>query len=674
MDSIKQIKLEILRPGPSHNQLLSPLTPYMAICRQDGPVTIHLPFEQRQMLTRLARLRYYTGKDRISDDQREAELRDMGEILGLILGRVPALISELGTLGTEPGALVHLRLSFSAHELALVPFECAIATDGFPGSGSPLFLQTNIPITITREVRHGRDPKVQWNRKPRILFIYATPGNLAQVPFKQHLLALRKAIAPWIAAQDTPEEQVKEVAKMLTVLPEATLKQIRRACADNAYTHVHILGHGAPYEYAGDRRYGLALCAESDPTQTEVVDGERLALALTTDRATSCSGQNRPTVVTLATCDSGNVNSVLTPGGSMAHELHAAGIPWVFASQFPLWMRSSTLFTSIVYERLLQGADPRCALHELRQRLRTSCPETHDWASIVAYSFVPANFADQIDAFQDRQNWARIETQLARIDHLVEKRKGKQTTPQECETEITALCQAIRQTCRQWLEDQIPGESGTRMAKLLGLCGASEKRIGIACAQQAEKTADTLQKRTLEKNRDEAYKKSCDYYRRGLDEAPDEHWLITQYLSMRAVSDPEATADTLAAEGYHWWRVAREICDRHATVKSGQARFWAYSSLAELELLGTVYGGADYQGAENLERVAQRIKEYCRQHRQLGKTLDTSVRATYRQLQRYLPDIWKGTEWKWETLATAALSALGDDFGIEQSERPELSA
>lgn len=670
MNPIKQIKLEILRPGPSHNQLLSPLTPYLAICRQDGPVTLHLPFEQRQMLTRLARLRYYSDGNRITSSQREAELRDLGELLGGLFGRIPALISELGSVRPEQGALVHLRLSFSAHELALVPFECAIATDGFPASGSPLFLQANLPITLTREVRHGRDPKVAWNQKPRILFIYATPGNLAPVPFERHLMALRQAVDPWIVTRDTPEEKVREVAGMLTVLPEATLTRIRRACADNTYTHVHILGHGAPYAVAGDQRYGLALCADSDPTQTEVVDGERLALALTTGRATAGGSPHRPTVVTLATCDSANVKSVLTPGGSMAHELHAAGIPWVFASQFPLWMRSSTLFAAILYERLLQGADPRRALHELRQRLRTTCPETHDWASIVAYASVPWNFEDQVSAFYDQQNWRRIGTLIARIDHLVEKPEEQQSTFQDCETEIKALCHTIRETIDRWLDGRISGETG-RMAERLGLCGASEKRIGIACAQLAKKAPDD-QKQELEKNRQDAYEKSCAYYRRGMDEAPDNHWLITQYLSMRVVTDPGKDAVDWGAEGAHWWRVAKEICTRLATVKTGEARFWAYSSLAELELLGSVYGGAEYK---DLEQVAERIKAHCGKLVQLGKAGAFPVRATLRQFQRYHAKTWEvGENWGWRALAAAALTILGDANAPDQPERPGSSA
>jgi len=156
MSDILDVKLELLRPGSSHNQLLSPLTPYLALCGADGPVTVHLPFEHRQLLSRLERLRYSTEGKEIAPGQREAELRDMGEALGRVLARVPALLSELGSARSGGTDLVHLRLSISAFELALVPFEVTIGADGFPGFGFPLFVQSIAPITMTREVRRGR--------------------------------------------------------------------------------------------------------------------------------------------------------------------------------------------------------------------------------------------------------------------------------------------------------------------------------------------------------------------------------------------------------------------------------------------------------------------------------------------------------------------------------------
>ena len=85
MSAMRQIKLEILRPGPAYNQLLSPLTPYIVLCGADGPVTVRLPLEQRQLLARLERLRYYSDGHPVAPAQRESELRELGEIIGQVL-------------------------------------------------------------------------------------------------------------------------------------------------------------------------------------------------------------------------------------------------------------------------------------------------------------------------------------------------------------------------------------------------------------------------------------------------------------------------------------------------------------------------------------------------------------------------------------------------------------
>ena len=211
MSEIRNVKLELLRHGPAHNQLLSPLTPYLALCGGDGPVTIHMPFEHRQLLNRLERLRYSTEGKEIAAGQREAEVREMGEALGRVLGQVPALLSELGSARADRDRLVNFQLSLSAFELGLVPFEVAIAPDGFPGSGSPLFLQSRPPISLTREIRRGQPLPIEWNRKPRILFAFATPDGLAAVPAQAHLEALRRAIEPWVKLKDNPKDRLQDV-------------------------------------------------------------------------------------------------------------------------------------------------------------------------------------------------------------------------------------------------------------------------------------------------------------------------------------------------------------------------------------------------------------------------------------------------------------------------------
>jgi len=167
---MRKITLELLRHGPPHNQLLSPLTEYIALCENHGAVTLRMPFEHNQMLYRLRALSYQLGSE-----AREFQLGDTARVLGDLLGTIPGLTADLnrqigGADGVDFDQVTHLRLILSASELALLPFELATSPNGFPGAGQPLSLQTQQPICITRETRRVPEEYIRWPRKPRILF------------------------------------------------------------------------------------------------------------------------------------------------------------------------------------------------------------------------------------------------------------------------------------------------------------------------------------------------------------------------------------------------------------------------------------------------------------------------------------------------------------------------
>ena len=635
MAEIRTVKLEFLRPGPAHNQLLSPITPYLALCGADGPVTVSIPFEQRHLAARLQRLRYADSNgNAIVEEQREAEVREMGEQVGKVLGQVPALLSEIGNARAEGNTLVHVKLSLSAFELALVPFEFAIGSDGFPQSGSPLFLQSRAPIVLTREVRRGRPLPVEWNRPPRLLFAFANPGNFSSVPAQAHLQALRNAIQPWVNWRGNEAEQLEQVKSILTVVPNATLDALREKCAEADFTHVHILAHGARPERGGDRRYGVALCSKDDPAKADIVDGERLAMILTTTDSSGVT-RNRPTLVSLATCDSGNIEEVLMPGGSIAHELHASGIPWVIASQFPLWMRSSTIATELLYQGILEGQDPRWVLFRLRQRLRTSSPGTHDWASVVAYATVPWDFDRQVAQFYERQVRTKIEVEFDHAERLLDdEKKGED----EVATEVKEIYKSIREDMRKWCDELADDASPRDRAERLGMSAASEKRIGILFYRQ--KHADQARS---------AYEKARDFYKRAWDIDPVNHWVVTQYLSFLAVLAVKKDTNPAAAE-CEAWAAARQIASWERDRMKGERQIWALSTLAELELLGAVYSPTFEP-----RQAEAAIVELC------TKLFDTvgqdgrPVTSTLRQFKRYL-EVWDDARWK--KLAQAAVGVL----------------
>ena len=215
---------------------------------------------------------------------------------------------------------------------------------------------------------------------------------------------------------DDPKDRLAFVREHLTILTDATIGKIRGECEKNSYTHVHILAHGGSYVDSGQTRYGLVLCDDDKQGAAFVVDGVRLAEALHVKFA-NASGCSCPVVVSLATCDAGNVGSVVAPGGSIAHDLHAHDVPWVFASQFPLTKRGSVKFTEHLYGGLLDGQDPRKLLRRLRLSLHVTRRHDHDWASLVAYASTPEDLEAKVEMFRSHQNQRAIDTVLHRADY-----------------------------------------------------------------------------------------------------------------------------------------------------------------------------------------------------------------------------------------------------------------
>ena len=120
--SIRRVTLELLRAGPPHNQLLSPLTQYLAVCGDSGATVVTLPYEHAEFERRLDELRY-SVRSGDTKQRRAGVLNQTGYELAKILGAVPALTGELTSRNKEREPVTHLRMVFSATELALLPFE-----------------------------------------------------------------------------------------------------------------------------------------------------------------------------------------------------------------------------------------------------------------------------------------------------------------------------------------------------------------------------------------------------------------------------------------------------------------------------------------------------------------------------------------------------------------------
>lgn len=627
---IETVDLELIRPGPSHGQLLSPLTPYLALCGDESPVTLQIEFEHWKLLNRLERLRYVTRDGRrggmiaVPNSSRQAEVAELGQDVGKIFAAIPTLGRELGRAAGLESRLVHLRLIISGSELSLIPFELVESPIGYPGSGLPLLLQPETPIAITREVRRGRSVPVRWNREPRILFISAAPAGM-HVPVREHVGALRRVLEPWITWKDNPEERLTEVKKHLTILTDATLKDIKDACAATEYTHVHILAHGGGHKVGGQQQYGLVLAKQGDPNGAQVISGITVAEVLRT-RYKDRRGHSEPLVVSLATCDSGNLGSVVAPGASIAHDLHVHGVPWVFASQFPLTKRGSIAFTEQLYEGLLWGADPRLLVRDLRQEMYVARRHDHDWASMVAYACVPPEFQRSIERFVSRQYQRAIDNDLNRAS--AEHDKGDAHG-------YSRWLKTARARIERWkrLLPKDEDEAGrSACAECYGVEGATEKKIA-----QSHHDAGKPDEAT------KALNASLAAYRRSLQVKPNAHWPATQYLSLSAIL--AQNPDPPLWESTH----ARALTE--AEHSRGMDKAWAHGTLAELELLRVHHRKRSLTKGE----IVQVVEGHCDQIVQLVGWESFAVQSTRRQFLRYVEWWDKGS---WRAIAKAAVRSL----------------
>ena len=254
---IKLVHVESLRAGPPHNQLLSPLTQYLAISGDAGAGVVTVPYEHAEFERRLRELRYETG----DPGDRQAMLHTTGVEMGRILGSVPGLSGALAVDSRQTGTVVQLRLTLSASELALLPFEIAkVPVSSAVTAENWLSIQTRPPVCVTRNIRTVSPEGVVWPTRPRVLFVAGDPDN---VPYQEHRGVLLEAIAPFkypgsddlVASHDPEREQFGDV---LTILINPTLTDVLQECRRCNYTHVHILTHGDSSDTARES-YGLVL-------------------------------------------------------------------------------------------------------------------------------------------------------------------------------------------------------------------------------------------------------------------------------------------------------------------------------------------------------------------------------------------------------------------------------
>ena len=655
---MRNITLELMRHGSDHNQLLSPGLPYLAVCENAPVTTVYLPYEHEELLIRLASLAYPDRKTKYTEAQRRFQLTDIGRTLGRLLADIPGLTSAVGVAKTDQSGkpesvfnagnavsadrpLVNLRLVLSAKELALVPFELAIAQAGLPGTAQHLLLQLVMPFCITREARRAARSFYCSPKNPKILFAYCDLPNNA-VPSEAHALALREALSPWLRAG-------AKFSDTVTVLRNAALADITAACRLESYTHVHLLAHGVPLDKdeSNNSFFAIALRkpqAAADEEPFERVSASNLARALSPLE----QGQERvrqPTVVTLATCQSGATQQIplSSKGESIAHALHEAGIAMVVASQFPLTFQGSVVMTQQLYKGLMRARDPRLALLDTRHEMARVVPSSHDWASLVCYLSLHPDF-DQDNARTEiqRLNQALIMGDLERADIV----------QQADEPRFVAALAKI---------DAFNPSGLVRVADtvLLNTTRAGiHRRYGAwlynppNSAQTAAHRAQTVQQLRLARSQ----------YLAAYEKLPGDYWTLTEALRLdlliaaltsvvpakarvKATSRLSQTSTGLALPAKQCWQMLASLSDYQLAAGLGTPsterptehsydRPWALVNAIEILLLGNVMGWADELADERATKLTQELVENypINQHPR---------RALIAQLKRYDTDLYR---------------------------------
>jgi hypothetical protein len=617
---VRAVNVEFLRSGPPHNQLLSPLTLYLAICGDSGAGTVKVPYEHAVFERKLKELRYETG----DPDDRLAMLHDVGVDMGRILGAVPGLPGALTIDPSKQGTLVHLRLTLSASELAHLPFELAKVPIGPDATAeSWLAIQTRPPVCLTRNIRTVSPEGVLWPDKPRILFVSADP---ADVPYKEHREALVAAITDFQYPGDDDEKVSNGGARiqfgsLLTILVNPTLAAVLAECRAEAYTHVHLLTHGDQFA-SNPESYGLVL--RGPDGEADVVSGERFASALT---SVGAGRIHRPTVVTVASCDSGNIGTVTIPGASFAHALHQSGIPLVVASQFPLSKEGSVPLAGSLYQGLLWGENPLVLLQRLRAELHARYTSVwHDWASLVVYEALPVALSEQLDTLKYFQAKRAMDAGLQRIDLAI--LGGTQDS-------LTELNAAIERAV-----SRLP-LGGHYEVECVGLRASSRKRRAQCAFALAAKLSqgdvkpwrdplDLLEQAWLDY--DVAVRGLLINEGKAVQRMATLHWVLVQVVCLAAVLGKDYDEERWIAA-----KLCAELYRRHKDVEQCA---WAHASLAELWLLRLCRPEAS---PEDRARCTENALDHADELvRTFPARNEFPVLSTLRQFRRYV-DWWGST-------------------------------
>jgi hypothetical protein len=577
--------------------------PYLAAAASHPVREFKMPLGQDDFLDLIVDLRYQS-----SGDKRKGALKRVGEIATEFLGSDS--LREVNEPADDRFPL-QLDLVVNPMELSALPFEAA--TDS---QGRALLARAERPVVLTRRVRHGfADNRTPWPARPRMLYAWAAPSGVEQVPCDEHEKALRAALEPWIPPPEL-NDLAPDPAGVLRTIPEASLRAIKEACkqsvaAKQPFTHVHLLAHGYPVDEGHRKRFGIALHSESGELDPVTPEDLSSALAPLVGHAV---------VVTLASCDSASATNMTTSRHSVAHVIHVAGFPIVVASQLPLTVAGSNLMARTFYSGLLTGQDVRTVLHQVRVGLYGSQETTgHDWASLVGYVQLPEGYQDHLREVRLQAVLASLGTMQSCSDTLV---KQRGTDAARFDWVARQLAERIGEL-EAFRQEAERGGHREGLQENLGLLGSAEKRLAELCFVRGVLGERDRWSKLVR----EALQRSRDWYRRGYESNLSAHWNGAQYLSLEAVLEGRIANPRR-------WHAAVAAAEIDRGRRNPQDAIWACGSLAELWLLAPLAG--QIAPADAGRNAVQDMKTRVQQQ----TDVDTfPLESTERQLRRYV-DWW----------------------------------
>lgn len=253
------------------------------------------------------------------------------------------------------GLRVRLRLG-GAPQLADVPWEYL-----YP-SGLKQFLVLSTKTPVVRYLAQPRRVEPLTVTPPlQVLVVVASPTNLATLDVDAEVQRIRSALAGL--------EQAGQVS--LTVVPNATLAELRRSMRRGTFHVLHFIGHGGFNVHTAE---GM-LAFEDDHHLAHMVSGS--------DLATMIHDHDTLRLVLLNACE-GARQSPADPLGGVAQSLVVQGIPAVVAMQFEITDAAATVFSAEFYAAIADGYPIDAALAEARVAVFSDDNDV-EWGTPVLY-------------------------------------------------------------------------------------------------------------------------------------------------------------------------------------------------------------------------------------------------------------------------------------------------